>query len=106
MESLRDIKVAYLLTAEPEPFNVKVRRGVPLTVTDSEKLTVKLSAPEGLYVPLAGGETDEMVGALRSMTMVVVAGEADDGPVVVPETELAFNRGIKVPSPQFETINE
>ena len=83
MESLRDMKVAYLLTAEPEPFKVKVRRGVPLTVTDSEKLTVKLSAPEGLYVPLAGGETDEIVGALRSITMVEVAGEFAAGPLLL-----------------------
>ena len=90
MESLRDIKVAYLLTAEPEPFNVKVRRGVPVTVTDSEKLTVKFSAPAGLYVPLAGGETDEMVGALRSMTMVF-AELTDGGPVEVPVTEFALS---------------
>ena len=64
LESLKDRKVAYSVTEEPEPFNVKVSLGLPLTVTDSEKLTVKLSAPAGMYVALAGGETDEMVGAV------------------------------------------
>ena len=106
MESLREMKVAYLVRAEPEPFKVKVRRGVPLTVTDSEKLTVKLSGPAGLYVPFAGGETDEMVGAVRSMMMVVVAGDAEDGPVAVPVTVLAINLGIKDPSLQLETLME
>jgi hypothetical protein len=59
-ESVSETKVAYFVR---EP-TVRVRRGDPVTVTDSEKLTVKFSAFPGIYVELLGAETDEIVGAV------------------------------------------
>ena len=49
-------------------------------------------------------ETDAIVGAVRSMVMVVLAGEFTPGPVCVPVTELANNWGLTVPSPHPETV--
>jgi hypothetical protein len=38
-----------------------------------------------------GESTDEIVGEVRSMVMVVVAEEVSAGPVVVPVTEFALS---------------
>jgi hypothetical protein len=51
---------------------------------------------------LAGPDTEEIVGAVRSIVIVVVADEFEGGPVDVPVTEFAVNLGINVPSPQPE----
>ena len=48
--------------------------------------------------------TDEIVGAVRSITIVRVAGELADGPTCVPVTELAKSWGINVPSPQPDAV--
>ena len=45
-------------------------------------------------------ETEEIVGAVRSITMVFVAGELATGPTCIPVIEFAKSWGIKVPSPQ------
>jgi hypothetical protein len=60
LESVNDWKIAYSV-ADP---TVKTRRGAPVIVTDSEKPTVKVGVSEGLYVPFAGAETEEIVGAV------------------------------------------
>ncbi len=60
LESVSETNVAYFVS---DP-TVRVSRGVPVTVTDSEKLTVKFSALPGIYVELEGAETDEIVGAV------------------------------------------
>jgi hypothetical protein len=60
LESVSETKVAYFVR---EP-TVRVRRGDPVTVTDSEKLTVKFSAFPGIYVELPGAETEAIVGAV------------------------------------------
>jgi hypothetical protein len=60
LESVSETKVAYFVSAP----TVSVRRGIPVTVTDSEKLTVKLSAPAGIYVAFEGAATEEIVGAV------------------------------------------
>ena len=52
---------------------------------------------------LLGAETDEIVGAVRSIT-TVFAEETEGGPVEVPVIELAFNCKIKVPSEQLVTV--
>jgi hypothetical protein len=59
-ESGIDTKVAYSV----ELPTVSVRRGVPVTVIDSEKRTVKVGVSEGIYVLLAGAVTVEIVGAV------------------------------------------
>ena len=86
LESVIDTKFAYSVDVP----TVSVNRGVPLTVTDSEKPTVKVGVSEGLYVPLVGAETDEIVGAVRSIT-TVFAELIEGGPADVPVIELAFN---------------
>ena len=48
--------------------------------------------------------TDEIVGAVRSMTIVVLAGEFIPGPAWVPVTEFASSWGLRVPSPHPETV--
>ena len=56
----------------------------------------------------AGAETDEIVGAVRSIMTGVDVSEFVDGPledVTVPKTELANTCGTKVPSPQLLTVN-
>jgi hypothetical protein len=73
-------------------------------VTDSEKLTKKVGVSAGLYVALAGAETDNIVGAVRSMTIVVVAGETAAGPAVVPVTEFALRAGMRVPSEHEDIV--
>ena len=46
-----DRKLAYSVTLEPEPSRVRVRRGEPVTVTDSEKVRVKFKIdPVGVPV--------------------------------------------------------
>jgi hypothetical protein len=62
---------------------------------------VKLSAWVGRYVAFAGPVTDEIVGAVRSITTVFDAEEFDAGPfvlVTVPNTEFARSWGVRVPS--------
>ena len=49
-------------------------------------------------------ETLEIVGGVRSIVIVVVAEEFEDGPTDVPVTEFAVNLGINVPSPQPEIV--
>lgn len=64
------------------------------TVTDSFIRTEKSilgprGAPVGEYVPAVGVSTEEMMGAVRSIVMVVDAGEFAAGPlelVTVPKT--------------------
>ena len=51
---------------------------------------------------LEGGLTVK-VGAVLSIVIVDEALEADAGPVVLPVTELAFRRGVSVPSLQEVT---
>jgi hypothetical protein len=46
--------------------------------------------------------TEEIVGAVRSIVMMVAEVDAAAGPTELPVTEFAFNRGIKVPSLQEE----
>jgi hypothetical protein len=82
---------------------VRVKRGVPVTVTDSEKATVNVGVSEGIYVLLAGAVTDEIVGAVRSM-ITVFAELTEGGPVDVPVIELALSCSIKVPSEQLVTV--
>lgn len=59
-ESVSETNDAYFVS---DP-TVRANRGVPETVTDSEKLTVKFSALPGKYVELEGAETNEIVGAV------------------------------------------
>ena len=83
-ESVSERKVAYLVE---EP-TVKVRRGAPVTVTDSLKTIVKVGVWLLLYVELAGGETDEIVGAVRSILIGVDVGEFEVGPLSPEATDL------------------
>ena len=56
---------------------------------------------------MAGAESEESVGEVRSMTIVVEAREFALGPlllVTVPKTELASTWGIRVPSLQLLTV--
>ena len=99
LESVSETNVAYFVSAP----TVSVSRGVPVTVTDSEKLTVKLSAPAGIYVAFEGADTEEIVGAVRSIT-TVFAELTVGGPVEVPVTEFAFNCRITVPSVQLVRV--
>ena len=85
---------------------LRVRRGVPVTVTDSENATVKVGVSAGLYVALLGAVTEVIVGDVRSITIVVVAADAELGPTDDPVTEFAFNRGINVPSLHEEIARE
>jgi len=51
----------------------KVIRGVPVTVTDSEKFTCTEMEPPTLYDPSAvDADTDDTVGAVVSMTNIRV----------------------------------
>ena len=87
---------------------VRVSRGEPVTVMDSEKLTKNVGVSAGLYVALAGAVTDEIVGAVRSIVIGVVVKALDAGPLVevtVPYTELAITWGINVPSLHEETVS-
>ena len=43
---------------------VKVKRGLPDTVTDSEKTIVNVGVSDGMYVLLDGAATEEMVGTV------------------------------------------
>ena len=52
--------MAYLVIAP----TVNVRRGVPVTVTDSENATVNVGVSAGLYVALLGAVTVLIVGAV------------------------------------------
>jgi len=79
-------------------------RGVPVTVTASLVLTVKFKTFVGMYVALAGALTDEMVGAVRSIVMVLEDATEVGPVVVVPVTELAFNCRIKLPSVQLVSV--
>jgi hypothetical protein len=97
--SINETKFAYLIAAP----TMSVKRGVPVTVIDSENAIVKVGVSTGLYVALAGGVTVEIIGAVRSITIVVLAAVAEDGPDALPVTELAFNLGVNVPSPHEET---
>ena len=59
-------------------------------------------------MPLAGAVTDEIVGAVRSIVMGVVARASLKGPfveVTVPKSEFANILGIREPSPHEETVN-
>lgn len=60
LESVSETNVAYFVS---DP-TVSVKRGLPVTVTDSEKLTVKFRALLGIYVELDGAATEEIVGAV------------------------------------------
>ena len=60
LESVSETNVAYFVS---DP-TVSVKRGLPVTVTDSEKLTVKFRALPGIYVELDGAATEEIVGAV------------------------------------------
>ena len=84
LESVSARKFAYLVT---EP-TVNVRRGVPVTVTDSLKTIVNVGVWLLLYVELAGAETDEIVGAVRSILIGVVVGEFEVGPFAPEATDL------------------
>jgi hypothetical protein len=84
---------------------VNVRRGVPVTVTDSEKDTVKVGVSAGLYVALFGADTVLIVGTVRSITIVEVAADALIGPSDEPVTVFALSRGWRVPSLHEETVN-
>ena len=56
---------------------------------------------------LAGAETEEIVGAVRSIVIGVEVGEFEDGPfvlVTVPKTAPARTCGINVPSLQELTV--
>jgi hypothetical protein len=99
LESVSETNVAYLVSAP----TVSVRRGLPVTVTDSEKFTVKLSAPAGIYVAFEGADTEEIVGAVRSIT-TVFAELTVGGPVEVPVTEFAFSCRMTVPSVQLVRV--
>jgi ABC-type Fe3+-hydroxamate transport system substrate-binding protein len=94
-----ETKFAYSVV---EP-TVSVNRGVPVTVTDSEKATVKVGVLPGIYVELAGAVTEEMVGAVRSMT-IVFAELTVGGPVEVPVIEFALSCRINAPSEQLVTV--
>ncbi len=65
--------MAYLVIAP----TVNVRRGVPVTVTDSEKATVKVGVSTGLYVALLGADTVLIVGAIWSITTFEALIEVD-----------------------------
>ena len=93
--------MAYLVIAP----TVKVRRGVPVTVTDSEKATVKVGVSTGLYVALLGAVTVLIVGTVRSITIVEEAEDALIGPTEEPVTAFALSLGCKVPSPHEETVS-
>ena len=47
--------------------------------------------------------TEVIVGAVRSIMMIVEAGESTLGPVWVPVTVFASNCGRRDPSPQLDT---
>ena len=66
-------------------------RGVPVTVTVSDIFAVNEIELPGTYVAFAGALTDVMVGAVRSITIVLADAIAVGPVVVVPVTELAFN---------------
>lgn len=84
---LPDAYVAYRVV---EPI-VSERRGVPVTVTVSEVFNVKEIELPGMYVWFAGALTVEIVGRVRSIT-IVFADEIAEGPVVVvPITEFALS---------------
>ena len=82
-ESVSARKFAYLVT---EP-TVKVRRGVPVTVTDSLRTTVNVGVWLLLYVEFVGAETVEIAGAVRSITIGVVESEFEDGPLAPEDTD-------------------
>jgi len=86
---------------------VNERRGVPVTVTDSEKATVNVGVSAGLYVLLLGAVTELINGTVRSITIVEEKRELAAGPlllVTVPYTEFAITCGFKVPSEQLLTV--
>ena len=58
---------------------LRVRRGVPVTVTDSENATVKVGVSAGLYVALLGAVTELIVGNCSITTDV-----AEDVCVALP----------------------
>ena len=101
LESVSETNVAYFVSAP----TVSVRRGLPVTVTDSEKFTVKLSAPAGIYVAFEGADTEEIVGAVRS---IVTDGATlfDVGPDWAEPlaTELVDSVRITVPGEQPLTV--
>jgi len=99
LESVSETNVAYFVS---DP-TVRVNRGLPVTVADSEKLTVKFSALPGKYVELEGADTEVIVGAVRSI-ITVLAELTAGGPVDVPVTEFAFNCRMTVPSVQFVRV--
>ena len=90
---------------------VRESEGVPPTVltrVDSLIFKVKSRLEPGPYVELAGADTEEIVGPVRSIVMVVDEGVLTEGPtmfVEVPVTELASNCGVKVPSLQPLTVS-
>lgn len=94
-----DRYVAYRV-AEP---TVIVRRGEPVIVTASEKFATKSTFCPGPYVAFAGGDTEEMVGGVRSIIRgVEVALEAGPSmPEVEPLTLLANKVRVTVPSVQL-----
>lgn len=53
-------------------------------------------------MPLEGAVTEEMVGEVRSMVMVV-AELVEGGPTLVPETELALSCNVRIPAVQLVT---
>ena len=70
--------MAYLVV---EP-TVNARRGVPVTVTVSEKGTVKVSDWPGIYVAFDGPVmAAEIVGAVRSIVIGVVVSVFAVGPL-------------------------
>jgi hypothetical protein len=64
---------------------------------------VKFKALLGRYVELLGAETDEIVGAVRSIT-TVFAELTVGGPVELPVTEFALSWRITVPSEQLVRV--
>ena len=55
---------------------------------------------------MAGPDTEAIVGAVRSMTIVFADAMALGPVVVVPVTEFAFSCKIKLPSVQLVTVIE
>jgi hypothetical protein len=72
-------------------------------------LTVKLICPAGMYVAFVGAVMELTDGPVRSIVIVLVAGEFEAGPfcpVDEPSTALVSNCGVNVPSPHELTVNE
>ena len=82
---------------------MRAKRGVPVTVTVSDMLSVKEIEFPGIYVAFVGPDADEIVGAVRSI-IIVFADVISLGPVWVPVIELALSCRIKFPAEEFVTV--